>query len=79
MPPRIPRSGESLYVATHRRARNSEPSRNLFPYHEGLRRVASPHGKPTCARRPGLSPDAAFAHYPELRADALLSDDYYAK
>jgi hypothetical protein len=25
-----------------------------------------------------LSPDAAFAHYLDLRADALLSDDYYA-
>ena len=25
-----------------------------------------------------LSPDAAFAHYLNLRADALLSDDYYA-
>ena len=25
-----------------------------------------------------LSPDAAFAHFLELRADALLSDDYYA-
>ncbi len=25
-----------------------------------------------------LSPDAAFAHYLDLRADALLTDDYYA-
>jgi len=32
----------------------------------------------TCARQRKLSDDAAFAHYLNLRAQALLTDDYYA-
>ena len=31
-----------------------------------------------CARRPNLSDDPAFANFLRLRADALLSDDYFA-
>ena len=47
------------------------------PYHEAYAEWLRPMAADLRAAA-RLSPDAAFAHYLELRADALLSDDYYA-
>ena len=47
------------------------------PYHEAYAEWLRPMAADLRAAAK-LSPDAAFAHYLELRADALLSDDYYA-
>jgi hypothetical protein len=48
-----------------------------YPYHEAFAKWLKPMAEDLRAAAK-LSPDAAFAHYLNLRADALLSDDYYA-
>jgi hypothetical protein len=47
------------------------------PYHEAYAEWLTPMAADLRAAAK-LSPDPAFAHYLELRADALLTDDYYA-
>ena len=47
------------------------------PYHEAYAEWLRPMADDLRAAA-RLSPDPAFAHYLQLRADALLSDDYYA-
>jgi len=47
------------------------------PYHEAYAQWLKPMAEDLRAAAK-LSPDPAFAHYLNLRADALLSDDYYA-
>src|ERR1019366_44018 len=47
------------------------------PYHEAYAQWIKPMAEDLRAAAK-LSPDAAFARYLNLRADALLSDDYYA-
>jgi hypothetical protein len=47
------------------------------PYHEAYAEWLVPMAADLRAAAK-LSPDPAFAHYLQLRADALLSDDYYA-
>ena len=48
-----------------------------YPYHEAYAEWVKPMAADLRAAAK-LSPDAAFARYLNLRADALLSDDYYA-
>jgi hypothetical protein len=48
-----------------------------YPYHEAYAEWVKPMAADLRAAAK-LSPDAAFARYLSLRADALLSDDYYA-
>ena len=48
-----------------------------YKYHEAFAEWVKPMAEDLRAAAK-LSPDAAFAHYLNLRADALLSDDYYA-
>jgi hypothetical protein len=48
-----------------------------YPYHEAYAEWVKPMAADLQAAAK-LSPDPAFAHYLNLRADALLSDDYYA-
>ncbi len=48
-----------------------------YPYHEAYAQWLKPMAEDLRAAAK-LSGDAAFAHYLNLRADALLSDDYYA-
>ncbi len=48
-----------------------------MPYHEAYAEWVKPMAADLRAAAK-LSPDAAFAHYLNLRADALLTDDYYA-
>jgi hypothetical protein len=48
-----------------------------YPYHEAYAEWVKPMAADLRAAAK-LSPDAEFAHYLELRADALLTDDYYA-
>jgi hypothetical protein len=48
-----------------------------YPYHEAYAEWVKPMAADLHAAAK-LSPDAAFAHYLNLRADALLTDDYYA-
>lgn len=48
-----------------------------YPYHEAYAQWLKPMAADLRAAAK-LSSDAAFAHYLNLRADALLSDDYYA-
>jgi len=48
-----------------------------YPYHEAYAEWVKPMAADLRAAAK-LSPDPAFAHYLNLRADALLSDDYYA-
>jgi hypothetical protein len=48
-----------------------------YPYHEAYAEWVKPMAADLRAAAK-LSPDAAFAHYLNLRADALLTDDYYA-
>jgi hypothetical protein len=48
-----------------------------YPYHEAYAEWLRPMAADLRAAAK-LSGDAAFAHYLNLRADALLSDDYYA-
>jgi len=48
-----------------------------YPYHEAYAEWVRPMAADLRAAAK-LSPDAAFAHYLNLRADALLTDDYYA-
>jgi hypothetical protein len=47
------------------------------PYHEEYRKFLEPMAK-ALRQAAALSDDAAFAGFLRLRADALLSDDYYA-
>jgi hypothetical protein len=49
----------------------------IVPYHEAYAEWLKPMAEDLRAAAK-LSPDPAFAHYLSLRADALLSDDYYA-
>ena len=46
------------------------------PYHEEFKQFLEPMAK-DLREAAALSPDAAFANFLRLRADALLSDDYY--
>ncbi len=46
------------------------------PYHEEYRKLIEPMAK-ALREAAALSADAAFANFLRLRADALLSDDYY--
>ena len=46
------------------------------PYHEEYKQFLQPMAK-ALRDAAGLTPDAAFANFLRLRADALLSDDYY--
>src|SRR5437879_1892696 len=46
------------------------------PYHEEYARFIQPMAK-ALREAAALSPDAAFANFLRLRADALLTDDYY--
>jgi len=48
-----------------------------YPYHQAYAEWVKPMAADLRAAAK-LSSDAAFAHYLDLRADALLSDDYYA-
>jgi len=48
-----------------------------YPYHEAYAQWIKPMAEDLRAAAK-LSADRAFAHYLNLRADALLSDDYYA-
>jgi hypothetical protein len=48
-----------------------------YPYHEAYAQWLKPMAEDLHAAAK-LSGDAAFAHFLNLRADALLSDDYYA-
>jgi hypothetical protein len=48
-----------------------------YPYHEAYAEWVKPMAEDLRAAAK-LSPDPAFAHYLNLRADALLTDDYYA-
>jgi len=48
-----------------------------YPYHEAYAEWVKPMADDLRAAAK-LSPDAGFAHYLDLRADALLNDDYYA-
>ena len=50
---------------------------DTYPYHEAYAQWIKPMAEDLRAAAK-LSSDAAFAHYLNLRADALLSDDYYA-
>jgi len=47
------------------------------PYHVAFREFLEPAAQ-DLRKAAQLSDDAAFAHFLQLRADALLSDDYYA-
>jgi hypothetical protein len=47
------------------------------PYHVAFREFLEPAAQ-DLRKAAQLSEDAAFAHFLQLRADALLSDDYYA-
>jgi hypothetical protein len=47
------------------------------PYHQEYKQWLDPMAK-ALREAAGLSPDSAFANFLRLRADALLSDDYYA-
>jgi hypothetical protein len=47
------------------------------PYHEEYKSLLTPMAK-ALREAADLSPDAAFARFLRLRADALLTDDYYA-
>jgi hypothetical protein len=49
----------------------------IVPYHEAYAEWLKPMAADLHAAAK-LSPDPAFAHYLDLRADALLTDDYYA-
>ena len=49
----------------------------IVPYHEAYVEWLKPMAADLHAAAK-LSPDRAFAHYLDLRADALLTDDYYA-
>jgi hypothetical protein len=49
----------------------------IVPYHEAYAQWLKPMADDLRAAAK-LSPDAAFARYLNLRADALMSDDYYA-
>jgi Peptidase family M49 len=49
----------------------------LYPYHEAYAEWLKPMAADLHAAAK-LSPDPAFAHYLDLRADALLTDDLYA-
>jgi hypothetical protein len=46
------------------------------PYHEAFREFVTPAAD-ALRRAAGVADDAAFANFLRLRADALLSDDYY--
>ena len=46
------------------------------PYHEEYKACLSPWRRP-CAKRRRLATMPAFANFLRLRADALLTDDYY--
>jgi len=48
-----------------------------YPYHQAYAQWIKPMAEDLRAAAK-LSPDPTFAHYLNLRADALLSDDYYA-
>lgn len=48
-----------------------------YPYHEAYAEWVKPMAEDLRAAAK-LSPDPAFAHFLNLRADALLTDDYYA-
>ena len=48
-----------------------------IPYHIAFRAFLAPAAK-DLREAAALSPDSAFANFLRLRADALLSDDYYA-
>ena len=43
----------------------------------GVQGVAGAHGRRRCREAAALSDDPAFANFLRLRADALLTDDYY--
>jgi len=87
-PPDLTRAAVDAYVATHASAR--APIFNPFtivhrsgadlagrPYHEEFAPFLNTATE-ALRQAAGLSPDAEFAKFLRLRADALLSDDYYA-
>jgi hypothetical protein len=60
-----------------RELRGTPDRLDAVPYHVAYARWLKPMAEDLRAAA-SLSPDPAFAHYLNLRADALLSDDYYA-
>ena len=87
-PPDLTRAGVDAYVAAHPDAkgaifdpfkvvRRSGTTLATKPYHEEFAPLV---GEAVDALRKAatLSPDAAFASFLRLRADALTTDDYYA-
>ena len=67
---------EALYNP-HTVLRGTPGQLQEVPYHEAYAEWLRPMAADLRAAA-RLSPDPAFAHYLQLRADALLSDDYYA-
>ena len=71
-----PEVKEALY-APHTVVRGAPDHLRAVPYHEAYAEWLGPMAADLRAAAK-LSPDPAFAHYLQLRADALLTDDYYA-
>jgi len=71
-----PEIKEALY-APRTVVRGTPDRLEAVPYHQAYAQWLRPMAADLRAAA-RLSPDPAFAHYLELRADALLSDDYYA-
>ena len=90
IPPDLTRAQIERYVASHpgRRRRDLQPvhrgapagrrSWSGRPYHDEFKRVRDRRRRGAAAGRRALAPIAAFARFLRLRADALLTDDYYA-
>jgi hypothetical protein len=87
-PPGLTRQQIESYVAAHPETRRgiydehtvveSQGGRLVaVPYHIAYRRFLEPAAR-ALREAAALSDDPAFAHFLRLRADALLSDDYYA-
>jgi hypothetical protein len=87
-PPNLTRDQVEQYVKAHPEqkaaiydqfaiVRWQQDNLEAVPYHVAFRAFLEPAAKALRAAA-GLSSDAAFAKYLRLRADALLSDDYFA-
>lgn len=71
-----PESRSAVY-SPYTVVRGTAGALTTVPYHEAYAEWLKPMAADLRAAAK-LSPDARFGHYLELRADALLSDDYYA-
>jgi hypothetical protein len=86
-PPDLTKSEIEAYVAAHPEkkaalyspftvVRRQNGDLVAHPYHEEFREFVVPAAE-SLRRAAALSDDAAFAKFLQLRADALLTDDYY--